>query len=104
MRATSANSGVTVTTFPSSRETSKGTGPYAVGSTTVSRASRARCQADHRTPMVVVSSKRMRETARTPSGAQSAVTTTPGRLRFMTTGVRKTSTAPPPRSRSIKGS
>src|SRR2546429_394868 len=42
MRATSANSGVTVTIRPPRRETLKGIAPYAVVSTTTSRSRRAR--------------------------------------------------------------
>src|SRR6185436_1624703 len=68
MRATSANSGVTVTTRPESRETLKGMAPSAVMSVTVSLGSTARCRADQRTPMVLVSSNRIRVTAARASG------------------------------------
>jgi hypothetical protein len=63
-----------------------------------------RSRVDQRTPIVLDSSKSTRDTWSTRSGGQSAVSRVPGRLRFMMTGVRKTSTAPSRSSRSMRGS
>src|SRR5207247_11106951 len=71
-----------IATRPPSRETLNGIAPYAVGSVTTSRASRVRRHSDHRTPIVVVSSKSTRERSSIRSGAPSVVTTTPGRPRL----------------------
>src|SRR5262245_37249272 len=81
-RRTSSNSGVTVTTRPSRRDTLNASGPSDVSIVTISRGNRWRWYDVHRTPMVVDSVKHARVRAATLSGGQRAVTTTPGRLFF----------------------
>ena len=54
--------------------------------------------------MVEDSSNSSRERSATRAGSQSAVRTTPGRLRFMMTGVSQASSAPASSRRSSKGS
>jgi len=54
--------------------------------------------------MVVEASSRVRASSGTLAGSQRAVSTTPGRLRFMITGVRYTSRAPTSKRVSITGS
>ena len=57
-----------------------------------------------RTPIVVDSRNRMSASRSAASGGASAVSTVPGRVRFMRTGVRYTSSAPAARRRSTSGS